>query len=71
MVIHPDQVATANAVYSPTPDEAQWSKKVVAAFRAAEAAGSASIQLEGQFIDYPIVYKAERILALAERLGLG
>jgi hypothetical protein len=28
----------------------------------------ASIQLDGYFIDYPIVYKSQRILALAEKL---
>ena len=34
----------------------------------AEAAGSASIQLDGLFIDYPIVYKAQRILDAARRI---
>jgi citrate lyase subunit beta/citryl-CoA lyase len=29
---------------------------------AAEAAGSAAIQLDGKFIDYPIVYRAQRVL---------
>ena len=38
---------------------------------AAEAAGSASIQLDGYFIDYPIVYKSQRILALADKLENG
>ena len=43
-------------------------RAVVAAFEEAEAAGMASIQLDGYFIDYPIVYKSQRILALAEKL---
>ena len=41
-------------------------RKVVAAFDAAEAAGSASIQVEGYFVDYPIVERARRVVALAE-----
>jgi citrate lyase subunit beta / citryl-CoA lyase len=35
---------------------------VVAAFAEAEAAGSAAIQLDGKFIDYPILYRARRVL---------
>jgi len=41
----------------------------VAAFETAEAAGSASIQLEGKFIDYPIAHRARRVLAIAERIA--
>jgi citrate lyase subunit beta / citryl-CoA lyase len=62
MCIHPDQVAGANAAF--TPDEATIARarKIVAAFDKAEAEGLASIQLEGQFIDYPIVQRARRVL---------
>jgi citrate lyase subunit beta/citryl-CoA lyase len=63
MCIHPDQIAGANAAF--TPDEATiaQAKRVVAAFGKAEAEGLASIQLDGQFIDYPIVQRAHRVLA--------
>jgi citrate lyase subunit beta/citryl-CoA lyase len=63
MCIHPDQIAGANAAF--TPDEATiaQAKRVVAAFGKAEAEGLASIQLDGQFIDYPIVQRARRVLA--------
>ncbi len=67
LCIHPDQVAVANAAFSPTAAEVAWAGRVVEAFAAAEAAGSASIQLDGQFIDYPIVYGAQRVLE-ADRL---
>jgi len=69
MCIYPDQVGVANEVLSPTADEVQWSRRVVAAFAEAEKAGSASIQLDGKFIDYPIVYRAERIIRIAERIA--
>jgi citrate lyase subunit beta/citryl-CoA lyase len=69
MCIYPDQVGVANEVLSPTADEVQWSRRVVAAFADAEKAGSASIQLDGKFIDYPIVYRAERIIRIAERIA--
>jgi citrate lyase subunit beta/citryl-CoA lyase len=69
LCIHPDQVGLANAVFTPTADEVAWAQKIVAAFREAEAAGSASIQVDGYFVDYPIVEKAERMVALAEAVG--
>ena len=67
LCIHPDQVAPCHEVFTPSEEEVAKARAVVAAFAAAEAKGSASIQHDGQFIDYPIVYKAQRILALAER----
>jgi citrate lyase subunit beta / citryl-CoA lyase len=68
MCIHPDQLPEVNAIFSPSAAEVEWSRKVVRAFEAAEAAGSASIQLEGKFIDYPIVYRARRVLEAIERI---
>jgi citrate lyase subunit beta/citryl-CoA lyase len=65
--IHPDQVAVANRVFSPDPDEVAFARRVIAAFAAAEGAGSASITVDGVFVDYPIVEKAEAIVRLAER----
>jgi citrate lyase subunit beta / citryl-CoA lyase len=69
MCIHPDQVAVANDILSPSAAELEWSRKVVEAFEAAEKAGSASIQLEGKFIDYPIVYRARRVLEAMQRIA--
>jgi len=68
MCIHPDQVAPANAVFTPGEAEVARALEIVAAFDAAEAAGSASIQLDGQFIDYPIVERARRVLATLARI---
>ena len=68
LCIHPSQIPLTNAIFSPSPEEIAHAKAVVAAFEAAEASGSASIQLDGYFIDYPIVYKSQRILALAALL---
>ena len=68
MCIYPLQVAIVNEVYSPTAAEIEHAEKVVAAFDEAEKAGSSSIQLDGYFIDYPIVYKAQRILDAARAI---
>ena len=62
MCIHPNQIAVVNRVFTPTNAEIDFAERVVAAFAAAEEAGSAAIQLDGKFIDYPIVYRAQRTL---------
>jgi citrate lyase subunit beta/citryl-CoA lyase len=63
MCIHPDQIAVANAAFSPTEAQLAWAKRVIGAFDEAEAKGLASIQLDGQFIDYPIVQRARQVVA--------
>jgi citrate lyase subunit beta/citryl-CoA lyase len=67
--IHPDQVPVVNRIYGPDPDEVLFARKVVDAFAEAERAGSASIAVDGVFVDYPIVYKAERIISLADAIA--
>lgn len=66
MCIHPDQVVPTNAAFSPDEATIARARLVVAAFDEAEAKGLASIQLDGQFIDYPIVQRARRVLAAAQ-----
>jgi citrate lyase subunit beta/citryl-CoA lyase len=62
MCIHPDQIAPTNAAFSPSDAAIAHAKRIVEAFDKAEAQGLASIQLDGQFIDYPIVQRARRVL---------
>lgn len=62
MCIHPNQIPVVNRVFTPTNAEIDFAERVVAAFAQAEKAGSAAIQLDGKFIDYPIVYRAQRTL---------
>ena len=58
-----------NEVFTPTDDEVAKARRYVDAFDEAEAAGSASIQVDGYFIDYPIVEQARRVLAIAEAVA--
>jgi len=66
MLIHPDQVGPGQAAFTPDEKTLAHARRVVAAFEEAEAKGLASIQLEGQFIDYPIVMRARRVIEQAE-----
>ncbi|AOB33120.1 citrate lyase subunit beta [Bordetella sp. H567] len=67
LCIHPDQVPVVNDAFSPTAAQIARAQRVLEAFAQAEAQGSSAIQLDGQFIDYPIVYAAQRVMALAAK----
>lgn len=62
MCIHPDQVTVVNRVFTPSDAEIAAAERVCAAFERAEAEGNAATQVDGKFIDYPIVYRAQRVL---------
>lgn len=64
LCLHPAQVDIANAVFTPTETEVADARRVLAAFDRAVAAGSASIQLDGKFIDYPIAERARRVIEM-------
>jgi citrate lyase subunit beta/citryl-CoA lyase len=68
MCIHPNQIAVVNRVFTPTEAEVAFAERAVAAFARAEAEGSAAIQLDGKFIDYPILYRAQRVLEKIEAI---
>lgn len=61
MAIHPAQVATINAAFTPTPDQIAQARRVIAAFEAAPSAGA--LQLDGRMIDAPHLAQARRLLA--------
>jgi citrate lyase subunit beta/citryl-CoA lyase len=69
VVIYPAHVEPAQRAYSELSDEeAEQCRRVVAAFEEAEAAGSASIQVDGRFIDYPLYDRAKQKLRLLDAM---
>ncbi len=64
LCIHPDQVRVTHEVFTPTDAEIARAERIVEAFGAAEKTGLAAIQVDGVFVDYPIVYRAQRTLAV-------
>jgi len=69
VVVYPGQVETVQRSYSELSDEeAEQALRVVEAFEEAEAAGIASIQVDGRFIDYPLYHRARHRLRLHEAL---
>lgn len=69
LCIYPDQVSMVNRAFTPTEEQCATAQRIVSAFAEAEAKGSSAIQVDGKFIDYPIVYGAQRLLAIAEKIS--
>jgi len=60
--IHPSQIAPANAVFRPAPEEVAHAERVVAAYEAAAAAGRGAASLDGHMIDAANIRMARVIL---------
>jgi citrate lyase subunit beta/citryl-CoA lyase len=65
MLIHPAQVELAHTGFRPSAVEAAQAARVIDAFVAAEADGSAAVVVDGRLVDYPVVERARRILKAA------
>ena len=65
LAIHPDQVGSINAAFTPTDAEKDRARRIVAAFAAAPGAGVVS--LDGQMIDRPHLIHAQRVLDSIDR----
>jgi citrate lyase subunit beta / citryl-CoA lyase len=68
--IHPGQVEPANEAFAPTPDEITHARKLVSAYREAEATGRGATGLDGMLVDAAHLRLADNITRRAELLGL-
>ena len=68
MAIHPTQVDVMHEVFSPSAEEIEYARGMIAAFREGEARGVGAVKYQGMMVDYANVRLAERTLALVEAL---
>lgn len=68
-LIHPSQVEPANRIFAPTQQEIDYYRRVLEAFEAALAQGSASTSVDGKLVDYAMVLTARNVLGWAESLA--
>ena len=68
-LIHPHQIAPANAAFSPTTDEVARASRLVAAYTEAVAAGKGAARIEGRLVEALHVEEARRMLAVAEAIA--
>jgi citrate lyase subunit beta/citryl-CoA lyase len=65
LIVHPSQVGPLNEAFTPTAEELDWARRVVAGDAAARAEGRGAFQVDGKMVDPPVVRRAEEILVLA------
>jgi citrate lyase subunit beta/citryl-CoA lyase len=67
--IHPSQIAVANEIFSPTPDEVAEAREAMATYREAEAGGVGAIGRDGKLVDAAHMRLAANTLRKADRAG--
>ena len=68
-LIHPDQLAVANEVFAPSPDDLALAQEQLAAFADAEARGEGVAVVNGRIVENLHVATARRLLARAETIA--
>jgi citrate lyase subunit beta/citryl-CoA lyase len=68
-LIHPRTIATANAIFSPTPGDVARARTIMTAHAQAAAAGRGVVLVEGRLIENLHVAEARRVVALAEAIA--
>ena len=59
LCIHPKQLASVQAVFTPPPERIDWARRVCKAFA---SAGGAAVAVDGQMVDLPVVQRARAVL---------
>jgi citrate lyase subunit beta/citryl-CoA lyase len=68
--IHPEQVAPVNEAFSPSAAQIESARRIIEAFEQAEREGHASVRVDGQMVDVPVVKRARELLRNAAQMGL-
>ncbi len=68
-LIHPKQIAAANAAFGPSGDDIAWARKIIAASEAAKAEGKGVVVVDGKLVENLHVLEARRMVALEEMIA--
>jgi citrate lyase subunit beta/citryl-CoA lyase len=68
-LIHPKQIAAANAAFAPAAEEVAWARRIIAAHEEAERAGKGVVLVDGKLIENLHVEDARRTVALAGEIA--
>jgi citrate lyase subunit beta/citryl-CoA lyase len=68
-LIHPKQIAAANAAFSPSPGEIARARRVIEAHAAAALAGRGVAVLDGRLVENLHAAEASRVIAVADAIG--
>jgi citrate lyase subunit beta/citryl-CoA lyase len=68
-LIHPNQIDTCNATFSPNPDEVAQARKMIAAFDMPENKGKGVVQIDGRMVERMHAEMARRTVAIADAIA--
>ncbi|RWP58913.1 MAG: CoA ester lyase [Mesorhizobium sp.] len=71
LAIHPTQVVIFNEAFSPSAQEIEWARRVLAGENDAAAQGRGAFALDGKMVDAPVVQRAREIIAMGTKAELG
>lgn len=66
LCIHPAQVPWANRVFTPSPEEVDRARRMLALYEETQRTGAGAVSFEGQMIDEPLARQARALLAAAD-----
>jgi citrate lyase subunit beta/citryl-CoA lyase len=68
-LIHPSQVGPCNEIFSPTEEEVDWARKIIAAFAEPKNAHKGVITVQGKMVERLHLVQAKRTVAIAEAIA--
>ncbi len=69
--IHPKQIALANEVFTPSEEQVQEAREILAAMEEAKASGSGATVYKGRLVDIASIKQAEVIVRQSEMIAAG
>jgi len=67
-LVHPKQIPTCNAAFSPTPEEVETARVIVSAFASAREKGQGVVVVGGRLVEELHVIEAKRVLGIHQAL---
>ena len=68
-LIHPSQIGPCNEIFSPSQDEVDWSRKIIAAFDEPENQNKGAIQVDGKMVERLHADIAVRTVAIVDAIA--
>lgn len=68
-LIHPKTIGICNSIFTPSIEDVEWSRKIIAAHKAAEGRGEGVVVVDGRLIENLHVESARRLVAMSEAIA--
>ena len=69
ITIHPSQIDVVNAAFTPSAEEVETARELLALFEQEQAPGRMAFAFRGQMVDAPHLHRAQRVVQRAESIA--